>query len=172
MEDYIMKKFALLLITALVMFNCKGQTSASASGANDSPERIARKEKPNPDIQVRVNKTFDEKGNVIGYDSTYSYVYNYSDSNMNTAQEDSTISEFKNNFPENFRMNIDRGFDNDPLLNDPALSFRNSGSNDFIQQFKAEIAEFEQTLARLDSLNRQLLSQNYSSDIKKNSQKM
>jgi hypothetical protein len=72
--------------------------------------------KPNPDVHIKVDKKTDEKGNIIQYDSTYSY--SWSGSRHNNASLDSILNEFRNSHdPFHF-------FGTNPFtFSDPAFSF-------------------------------------------------
>jgi hypothetical protein len=110
-------------------------------------------EKNKPKIDIKVNKQYDDKGNVIGYDSTYSYIY--SDSAA-TLQNDSMFSNF-HNFPgfqfhsfNNMPLNIDSLMKQNPFshgfnFNDPFFD-----NNFNMNQFD----DMNKILRKLDSLNR------------------
>lgn len=73
-----MKTLNLILAAVLFML-----TSCQAQDQNDSgkplssitPKVSGKFKGSQPDVRFKVNKHYDEKGNVIGYDSTYSYSY-------------------------------------------------------------------------------------------------
>jgi hypothetical protein len=69
-----------LLILLLLITECTAQSEKSESD---------KKLKTTPDIQINVNKQTDKNGNIIRYDSTYSYAY----SSENTG--DSTWAQFE-----------------------------------------------------------------------------
>jgi len=79
-----------------------------ASG-NFSPDTKDSIEANQPKVDIKVNKQFDEKGNLIQYDSTYSIIY----SSPNTAiqffnfDNDSLFSDFKNSMDINKFWNSD-----------------------------------------------------------------
>lgn len=53
-----------------------------------------------PKLNVRVNKKYDKKGNLVQYDSTYSYFYNSPEFN-NSISNDSVYSNFKSPLQNN-----------------------------------------------------------------------
>jgi hypothetical protein len=90
-----------------------------------------------PKINIKVNKQYDDKGNVIGYDSTYSY--SYSDS-LNKLKHDTSIFHSfgfpHGQFPGNFnnQFNPDSLLKNDPFFNGSGFNndpFSNFNSNPF-----------------------------------------
>jgi hypothetical protein len=65
---------AVLIITAFVILtSCKEKMNDGQIAGNKDPVRRDSLYKPRIDIQV--NKHFDKKGNMIGFDSTYSTFY-------------------------------------------------------------------------------------------------
>jgi len=81
---------------------------------------FAQNKKKEPKIDIKVNKEYDDKGNVIKYDSSYSYIYsdtnivNFSDSLFNYPFNisDSDFFSLKHNFSD-----IDSIF-SDPFFKD------------------------------------------------------
>lgn len=110
--------------------------------------------KNNPKIDIKVNRQFDENGNVIGYDSTYSY--SYSDS-LNTFLNDSLFQQFQI-FPEsNLNEFINRPFfDIDSLfLKDPF--FRNHPFSNNLHNFNFDFNPFnemQKMKQKIDSLQK------------------
>ena len=111
------------LILSLIITSCSfSQNNEKQLNANGNQ----------PKINYKVNKQYDDKGNVIGYDSTYSY--SFSDS-INSLDHDTAIfhsfsfpnGKFKGSF--NQQLFADSIFKNDPFLNgggfnnDPFSSF-------------------------------------------------
>jgi hypothetical protein len=76
-----------------------------------------------PKVDVKVNKKFDEKGNLILYDSSYSIIYNSNDADIQifNLESDSIFSQFKNNMMGNdfFKGFPDMGYQNDFFNRDP-----------------------------------------------------
>lgn len=91
--------------------------------------------KPNkPDVKIKVNKQFDDKGNVTRYDSTYSY--SWSGNGQMPTDVDSILRGFNKNFF--FRSNSDSLFNGMgfgwPMEDDPF--FNHPFSHDFNKQFE------------------------------------
>lgn len=120
-------------------------TSCSFSQSN---EKQLNANGNQPKINFKVNKQYDDKGNVIGYDSTYSY--SFSDS-INSLNHDTAIFRsysFPNGqFPGsiNQQFNPDSIFKNDPFMNgggtnnDPFSNFNTNpfeNMNDMLKQME------------------------------------
>lgn len=97
-----LKKHAFSLIVLLLLNSC------SFSQKQDNPTP-----KNQPKVHIDVNRQFDENGNVIRYDSTYSWSWSNADGNIN----DSLFSQF---FPKSNFM-FDRPFS---LLYDDSTFFK------------------------------------------------
>ncbi len=91
-----MKTFAInyrqLLLMIAVIFQL---TTFSCSGQSRENEN-KKTEKSKPDVRYKVDKEYDPQGNLIRYDSAYSYSYNGS------AINDSMFNLFKMDFPDPF----------------------------------------------------------------------
>lgn len=93
MQTHINFSWVFILIPALVF------SSLNALRAQEKKEN-------NPKIEIKVNKEKDDKGNVIRFDSTYSYSWH--GENMNQESMDSIFNEFKMNghFKEFFENDL------------------------------------------------------------------
>lgn len=80
------KLFTLLLVT-LFFGSCQGQLKTKNSSSADSLSFNKPKE------NIKVNKKYDENGNLIEYDSVYSYSYSYSGNDFN-INPDSLLRNF------------------------------------------------------------------------------
>ncbi len=81
-----MKKITFFLLLVFVFYSGFAQKQAESNLSNIS----------NPHKQISVNKVYDENGNLIRYDSVYSY--HYSSSNIGSSDElESFLKEFNKN---------------------------------------------------------------------------
>lgn len=76
-----------------------------------------KQQKNQPDERVEVNKQYDKHGNLIRYDSIYSYSYSSSDKNMklHTQKMDSIMKNFFPNEFSNFFSNSKKKFSEHPF---------------------------------------------------------
>ena len=105
-----------------------------------------------PKVDIKVNKQYDDKGNVIGYDSTYSYTY--SDS-TNSQLNDNLLNKLYNS--PNFQVHMFKNmpFDVDSLIKQNPF-YNGFGFNDPFFNSDININSFDEMnkmLKRLDSLN-------------------
>lgn len=106
-----------------------------------------------PQIKIKVNKIYDENGNVIGYDSTYVWSYSNSPENKNfiTINPDSLIHEFKPLFDRNFTDVPLNPFDN-KFFNDTTMLFDFFNNEHFFEKWQNELFNFQNEIKRMDSL--------------------
>jgi len=110
-----MKSMLILAIAAFLAWNsCNGQTKEKDSD-NSLKSNI-------PKTDIKVNKQYDEHGNLKKYDSTYSY--SYSTFGNDIIMNDSLIGNFNNSF-----FSSENPFFNNPFFTD-SLS-----DNDFKRGF-------------------------------------
>jgi hypothetical protein len=105
--------------------------------------------KNEPKTSVKVNKTYDKNGNLIGYDSTYSYVY--SSMTNDSLMADSALTQFKQMFNQKYffsnRPFFDEMFFNDSLMNNEFLK------PDFFQnQFMQNMGSMDELFMQMDSI--------------------
>ncbi|OFX83275.1 MAG: hypothetical protein A2W99_12335 [Bacteroidetes bacterium GWF2_33_16] len=114
----------------------------------------------NPKVDIKVNKEYDKNGNIIRYDSSYTYIYTYPDGSLEMLNIDSIFNNFRPYF-------FNRGFD---LMQKPFIDFFDVDSsfqkhffdNDyFMQQFEQEMFHFEELMHEMDSLRNLYLKEMY-----------
>lgn len=90
-----MKKYILLFIVGLLSVSCKGQE-------NETKKNEKEENKTNivevPKGTWKVDKEFDENGNLIRYDSIYSWSSNSKYNNLSSFDRDSLMQSFKTRF--------------------------------------------------------------------------
>lgn len=100
-----------LVLFAFALTSCNGQNNDKT---NNRDTTAISQTKPKTDIKV--NKEYDKDGNLVRFDSTYSYYY--SNIENDTILADSIFNSFRKNFNEQFN------FYNDPFFNE--LFFQDS----------------------------------------------
>jgi hypothetical protein len=102
-----MKRLVVLAFVLFLVWNhCSGQEIHEKNSKSEN--------KAAPDTEIKVNKEYDEDGNIIKYDSTYSYLYS------NTVKDRILIDSILNNFNKNFQQRD--FFFREPLRGDPFFS--------------------------------------------------
>ena len=121
----------------------------SAQSVNDTTNVELNK----PQIKIKVNKIYDENGNVVGYDSTYVWSYsNTTNGKSITINPDSLLSRFKPYFDEHFQMPSDPF--SGKFFNDSSIYFDFFRNDHFFDQWQNQLFNFKQDIERMDSLKK------------------
>jgi hypothetical protein len=84
-----MRKLLFLLAVPFILASCNAQETKNE---NKTIKENAANE---PKVDVKVNKQYDENGNLIAYDSTYVWSYSNASGNQVDVNIDSVLSRFK-----------------------------------------------------------------------------
>ena len=102
-----MKKHVLVIIVALLSVSCNGQkNNAKQIEIKESEGTVAEA----PKGSWKVDKEFDENGNLIRYDSIYSWSSNTKFDNLSLSDKDSLMQSFKSRFLSNYSVFENQGF--------------------------------------------------------------
>lgn len=138
-----MKKYSLLVILALLSISCGGQENETITEKNKT--KIAEEPKGN----WRVHKELDEHGNLIRYDSVYSWSSNGEYNNLSSLDRDSLMQSFKSSFFTNFST-----FENEEFKN--VFSQDSLFSNHFFNDNFFE-SSFGKDFMDIDKLRKQMI---------------
>ena len=140
-----------LMVLTIVVFlgylNCNGQIADNGID----------KGKNSPKKNIKVNKEYDDQGNLIRYDSTYSYSYSSMDNDSIPA--DSIFSMFRDHFNHQF------GFSEDPFFKD--FFFQDSLMKDdffnddfFMKRFRENMKQMDELFQEMDSVKNDFYKKN------------
>ncbi len=148
-----MKNAIIIFLSALLSFGCNAQTEKDIQDNNMSKQGDIK-----PKVDYKVNKIYDDDGNLIGYDSTYTYYYSNIDRDALIA--DSVFAKFNKYFksldtfsPHPF---IDDFFDGDSYMGDDFFT-----QDFFSNAFRKQEEMMEKMMRRMDSLKNRFLMQEY-----------
>ena len=133
---------SLLLLTGIT--GCNAQR-APKDGDRENADTV----KVQPDVNIKVNKEYDENGNLIRYDSTYTYIYSNIDGNVQL--QDSVFNEFMQHFNEHFGLSEDPFFNNF-FFNDSLLKYDFYKKDFFHDRFLENRDWIDKMLKEMDSL--------------------
>lgn len=161
-----MKTRMLLLMLMLSFFGCNAQEKEKKNddlGAETDKSAI-------PKGNWKVNKEFDEDGNLISYDSTY--VYSYSTVEGDTVYNKDVDEIFKNfrQFYENHQIGGHLGLMNS-FLNDSLYGEPNFFEDDFFSD-RMMSKHFQEQIRQMDSMRNEFLKENYPRFFYENEQKI
>jgi hypothetical protein len=109
-----------------------------------------------PKVQVKVNKVYDENGNVVRYDSVYTWSYH----SGNQIDVDSLMGKFMPYFHQHFSDSLFEHFSQPVFpLSDSALMLDFFNNDHFFDQWHEQLFDFKHQLQAMDSLKRQFFKQ-------------
>jgi hypothetical protein len=103
----------------------------------------------NPNVNIKVNRRYDDKGNLIGFDSTYSSYY--SNIKGDTLRMDSLMHSFDRYFDSNHSSFFDRQFN--PLFFNDSMRYPDFFHKDFfMKRYELNDEYLRGTMKRMDSI--------------------
>jgi hypothetical protein len=159
----VMTLIAMIAIGLLAMSCQQGHSKDTAYHEGDSVASSDSVKKP--DIKIQVNRTYDDKGNVIGFDSTYSSFY--SNVQGDTVRMDSLMKSFDTYFGRQHSQLFDKQFNN--LFLKDSLAYPDFFHQDFfMKRYELNDRYLRGMMRRMDSIkNRFYKDANGSSMSKK-----
>jgi hypothetical protein len=145
-----MNRLILCSIFVFTLSGCNAQQKGEASISADSLET-------KPQTRVIVNKEYDEDGNLIGFDSTYSYYY--SNIQQDSLFGDSNFVRFRKDFFNSFPLR-QRPFLNDLFFEDSLLSYDFYKDDFFTKRFQLNRERFDKLFKEMDSLKNSFYENN------------
>lgn len=141
-----MKKTFLIFMIGLLSVSCNGQKNEENKG-----ETIPKQEEitKNPKGNWKVNKEFDENGNLIRYDSIYTYSSNGKFKDLSSIDKDSLLNSFESGFYKNFSQFKNQGFEK--LFAQDSLFGKQFFNNDFFDN------DFGKDFMDIDKIRQQMI---------------
>jgi hypothetical protein len=134
-----MKTYVILFMMGLLSSSCSGQKKDLSSYDTKTPQEETEKQ---PQGTWKVDREFDEKGNLIRYDSIYSWSSSDIYKDLNTKEKDSLLEKFKSRFFQQYSQFEDDGFEN--LFNpDSAFSKRYFNDDFFNSDFGKDFIDMD-----------------------------
>ena len=145
-----MKTLAIIPLVAMSFVACHAQ---------DQKEEITKQE-TQPKESWRVNKEVDNNGNVIRYDSTYTWSYSIMNGDTNTVQLDSVMDSFDDFFKTQLPFLWSNHFSFSPH-HDSLLRNNFFKPNYFFDQWEQQHFNVKKMLQEMDSIRNEFLNKNY-----------
>jgi hypothetical protein len=125
---------------SVTLITCNGQTNKK----NETDKDTAK-----PQTSIKVDKQYDSNGNLIKYDSSYSYYYSNIKDDKNKS--DSILGNFKNQFNKKYSFSTDPYF-NDFFFQDSLLKYDFYKKDFFLQRFRNNMRMMDSLFWGMDSL--------------------
>jgi len=141
-----------MLLTFAVLLGlsiCIGQSEKADKSKMPELPKTSNEVKNKPQTNIKVNKEYDNKGNMIRYDSTYSW--SYSSDGTNAEINDSMMNEIKSHFNQDMPFSIDDFF-GDALQQGDSVSNKNTNLNEFFaSRFRQNMEQMNKLFSEKDS---------------------
>lgn len=164
-----MKTIKIMLVSLLfvVFSGCNGQTKKENSQLAETKKVTPLKEDSlaKPRIDVKVNRQYDDKGNIVRFDSTYSYFYSSPKGSMHLGN-DSVFSSFRSFFEKSYPDLMDSRT-NHIFFNDSLFKYDFFNDDYFQKRFELNNRMFENMYQQMDSIKRGFMKQNYPNGYQK-----
>jgi hypothetical protein len=103
----------------------------------------------NPKTNIKVNKEYDDQGNLIRYDSTYSY--SYSTAGKDSIFNDSIFGSFRDHFNHHFLFSEDPFF-KDYFFRDSLMKEDFFDDDYFMKRFQENMRQMDKLFYEMDSV--------------------
>ena len=153
-----MRTTAIVLIGALSFGSCNAQEGKKEPAEKKTEQDQAWSNQPK--VSWDVKKELDDKGNIIRYDSTYTWSYSNMQGEPITVDADSVMRSFYQHFDRQFPSIWGRDLMN-PFWDDTQMQ-RDFFRNDFFHdRWKNELFDLENMFHRMDSIRNDFFQRSY-----------
>jgi len=150
-----MKKVLLLLLLATGTISCDAQHRQ-----NEKPQKeVTTIDENRPQAKWKVNKKYDDKGNLIGYDSTYTWTYT-SKGKVHSVEADSVMAAFKKQFDMELPSLFNKSFGN-PIRSDSLFYKEFTAPDYFSKKWEGHYFDMKEMMKEMDSMRNSFLDKNY-----------
>ncbi|MFN4122718.1 MAG: hypothetical protein ACK4GL_05360 [Flavobacteriales bacterium] len=132
---------------SLIFSSCNGQETNFKN--SKSLTDTASVSNNYPKENIKVNKEYDQNGNLIRYDSTYTYFYSNVDGNK--AALDSIFNNFRNMFNHTYPFSTKPYFDN-LFFQDSLLQYDFYKKDFFLNRYKQNMQQLDRLFLEMDSV--------------------
>lgn len=150
-----MKKVAILSLAAILNLSCNAQENKKEENLQQNRNGTAQTAE-RPEGTWKVDKEFDENGNLIRYDSIYSYSSTDNLDDLAKRNPDSLMQSFRFRFYRNFSGIDDQRFGN-LFADDSLFTDRFFDDNFFDSEFGADFMDIDRLRKRMETMQREFL---------------
>lgn len=149
-----MKKYGMLVLSALLTLSCNSQEKKNEDNTpiKGNEEKITE----TPKGSWKVNSEFDEDGNLIRYDSIYSWSSNTDFEDLATMDKDSILKSMQSRFYRSFSDFNREGFPD--IFGSDSLFTKQFFTDDFFDsEFGNDFMDIDRVRERMESMQRKFL---------------
>lgn len=153
-----MKTLFVTLAVALFTYGCNAQNQP---GKGTDKSEVKKDGQNEPKESWTVKKEMDENGNVIGYDSTYTWSYSTANGDSLTLNADSVFQSIQSFFGNDMSKVWDKSL-MDPMMRDSLLPRELFSDNYFEKRWKDDYFDMDKMFQEMDSLRNRFFEQHFS----------
>ena len=157
-----MIKYILLALTFFLSVSCNGQKNGTNKAETKESEKQIIEA---PKGSWKVDKEYDQNGNLIRYDSIYSWSSNSESFNLSSIDRDSVMQAFKSKFFTNFSAFENQGFE-DVFSQDSLFSKRFFNDHFFGSDFGNDFMDIDKISQQMIERQKKFLEKYRSEFIK------
>jgi hypothetical protein len=150
------KWITMFIALSLIFSSCNGQGVNKDKNKNNTDSTFIGGNQPKED--VRVNKEYDKNGNLIRYDSTYTYYYSNIDGNK--AKADSIFNNFRKMFDIQYPFSKKSYFD-DLFFEDSLLHYDFYKKDFFSERFRQNWQRMDRLFLEMDSIKNKFFMEQF-----------
>lgn len=161
--------FLIVALTALglVATSCQQESRSQDTAHLKENHRVQADTIPEPDVNIKVNRRYDDKGNLIGFDSTYSTFY--SNVQGDTLKMDSLMKNFDTYFDRHHSRLFDKQFN--ALFFQDSIRYPDFFHDDFfMKRYDLNDRYLRDMMQRMDSIKNRFYHDANKSPDKKDKQ--
>lgn len=158
-----MKKIVILSLAAILSISCNAQENRK-EGNQQKKKDTQLEASVEPRGTWKVDKEFDENGNLIRYDSIYSWSSGGDLDRLSTLDRDSTLQSMQSRFYKNFSRFGNKGFD-DNFSPDSLFTNRFFDDDFFTSQFGEDFMDIDRMHKRMEAMQKKFLEK-YRAELK------
>lgn len=149
-----MKKYSVLVLFALLTMSCNSQEKKNKDDTQTEGSKEQIKETPKG--SWKVNREFDEDGNLIRYDSIYSWSSNTDLGELATMDKDSILKSIQSRFYRSFSDFDNEGFP-DFFAKDSLFNKQFFTDDFFESEFGQDFMDIDRVRERMEAMQRKFL---------------
>jgi hypothetical protein len=150
-----MKKLVIICTIFLLAVGCQAQSDKTKRSIVHNFSDTTQ-----PKVNWKVNKQYDDKGNLISYDSTYTWTYSRKNSKDVSINIDSVMTAFRTQFNMQFPSFFNRSF-GEPVWSDSLLYNDFLRPDYFMKRYQSQYFDMENIMRSLDSMRNNFLRERY-----------
>jgi hypothetical protein len=158
-----------LIVAAIIVTSCQEKSKGQARVSDKDKTVAVQDSLYKPKVNVKVNRHYDDKGNLVGFDSTYSSYY--SNVKGDTSQMDSLMGSFDLFYNKNYAKGFNNQFNR--LFFSDSLRYPDFFHDDFfMKRYELNDLYMRDMMHRMDSVKNKFYKERYlnrKTDTNKNS---